>query len=173
MQLKSILIAFFNGEEIESICLPGIEHVISITCGPTPASLNTATASLEDDPSSLPKVHIRTYTLKLLASGTRIPRIELVPMGPSLDLMMRRHLPADAELLKQSLKRPKLKKPDVEKGLGKKVKNQGVDEMGDLRGRIHIAKQDLGKLQTRKMKGLRNDSDESDEDLPPPKRRKI
>ncbi len=172
MQLKSILIAFFNGEEIESICLPGIEHVVSITCGPTPASLNTATASMQDDTSSLPKVHIRTYTLKLLASGTRIPRIELVPMGPSLDLTMRRHLPADAELLKQSLKRPKLKKTDVEKGLGKKVKNQGVDEMGDLRGRIHVAKQDLGKLQTRKMKGLRNDSDELDEDSPPRKRRK-
>lgn len=30
-----------------------------------------------------------------------------------------------------------------------------VDEMGDLRGRVHVGKQDLGKLQTRKMKGLK------------------
>jgi ribosome production factor 2 len=173
MQLKSMLISLFNGEEIESICLPGIQHVISITCAPTPASLNTTITS-QDDSSSLPKVHIRTYTLKLLASGTRIPRIELVPMGPSLDLTMRRHLSADSEMLKHALKRPKLKKTDVEKGLGKKVKNMEVDEMGDLRGKLHVAKQDLGQLQTRKMKGLKNGfKDEAEEDLRPLKRRKL
>ena len=33
-----------------------------------------------------------------------------------------------------------------------------VDEMGDLRGRIHVGKQDLGKLQTRKMKGVEEGS---------------
>ena len=41
-------------------------------------------------------------------------------------------------------------------GLGKnRRKNMEVDEMGDLRGRIHVGKQDLGRLQTRKMKGLK------------------
>ena len=48
-----------------------------------------------------------------------------------------------------------MKKTEVEKGLGKKRKNMDVDEMGDLRGRVHVMKQDLGKLQTRKMKGLK------------------
>jgi ribosome production factor 2 len=169
MQLKSILIDFFNGEEIESICLPGLEHVISISCAPTPAALNNAAATATmypnqhpspEDTSMLPKVHIRTYTVKLLASGTRIPRVELIPMGPSLDLVLRRHQIADSELLKQAMKRPKLKKTDVEKGLGQKKKNKDVDEMGDLRGRVHVGKQDLLKLQTRKMKGLKAGLDE-------------
>lgn len=164
-QLKSMLLDFFNGEEIDSICLPGIEHVISVTCAPTPATLNNATLLTQPTTSKeaelLPKVHIRTYTIKLLASGTRIPRVELVPMGPSLDLSLRRSQDADPELLKQAMKRPKLKKTDVEKGLGKKKKNLEVDEMGDLRGRVHVAKQDLGKLQTRKMKGLKAGLDES------------
>ncbi|KAH9483523.1 Ribosome production factor 2-like protein [Psilocybe cubensis] len=176
IQLKSMLIDFFNGEEIESICLPGIEHIISISCGPTPDSLNNATAmayasrpkpssgAVVEDTSNFPKVHIRTYTLKLLASGTRIPRVELTPMGPSLDLVLRRHQPADAELLKQAMKRPKLKKSDIESGLGKKKKNQEVDEMGDLRGRVHVGNQDLSKLQTRKMKGLKAGKDEMDVD---------
>lgn len=182
IQLKSMLIDFFNGEEIDSICLPGLEHVISVSCAPTPESLNNATAiaystrptpsgnagSTVEDTSKLPKVHIRTYTMKLLASGTRIPRVELTPMGPSFDLVLRRHQPADTELLKQAMKRPKLKKTDVEKGLGKKKKNLEVDEMGDLRGRVHVGKQDLGKLQTRKMKGLKvgadEDEDEGEED---------
>ncbi|KAE9408373.1 Brix-domain-containing protein [Gymnopus androsaceus JB14] len=125
IQLKSMLMSLFNGEAVESIYLKGLEHVI---------------------------IHIRTYTTRLLSSGSRIPRVELTSMGPSMDLVLRRHTNPDPELLKQAMKRPKLQKTDVEKGLGKKKKNMEVDEMGDLRGRVHVGKQDLNKLQTRKMK---------------------
>jgi ribosome production factor 2 len=162
-----MFISFFNGETIESICLPGIEHVISISLGPTPTNLTTASTDLSsnipEDPTSLPKIHVRSYIIKLKASGTRIPKVELAPMGPFLDLTLRRYQPPDPELLKQSLKRPKLKKQDVEKGLGRKKKNMEVDEMGDLRGRVHVGEQDLSKLQTRKMKGLKSNFDEDDE----------
>ncbi|TFY67347.1 hypothetical protein EVJ58_g1674 [Rhodofomes roseus] len=192
VQLKSLLMDFFNGEVIDSICLAGLEHVISVSLGPTPTSLNTATTSNPLQPSTstdtsdsanLPTVHVRVYGVKLLASGTRIPRVELNDMGPSMDLALRRHTEPDQEQLKQALRRPKVRKQDVESGLGKKRKNMEVDEMGDLRGRIHVAKQDLNKLQTRKMKGLKkgrgdafDESGESeheeDEDAQPRKRRK-
>ncbi|KAF9011859.1 Brix-domain-containing protein [Cyathus striatus] len=168
MQLKSMLIDFFNGEEIDAICLPGLEHVISVSLAPTPTTLNTASASTDlaiENTESLPKVHIRAYTTKLMSSGTRIPRVELIPMGPSIDLVLRRHQAADPEMWKLATKKPKIKKKDVESGLGKKRKNLEVDEMGDLRGRIHVGKQDLHKLQTRKMKGLKkgmfDDQDEA------------
>jgi ribosome production factor 2 len=62
------------------------------------------------------------------------------------------------------MRRPKMKKTEVEKGLGKKRKNMEVDEMGDLRGRVHVTKQDLGKLQTRKMKGLKARAGEEEVD---------
>ncbi|KAL6308484.1 Brix-domain-containing protein [Sparassis latifolia] len=183
IQLKSLLMDFFNGEVIDSICLTGLEHVISVSLAPTPASLNSTTAtdpsaSSKTQDSLLPKVHVRVYTTRLLASGTRIPRVELAAMGPSLDLTLRRHTEADPELMKQALKRPKMRKQDVEKGLGKKRKNMEVDEMGDLRGRIHVAKQDLGKLQTRKMKGLKaardvpEDSGDSEDEGRSTKRRR-
>lgn len=145
MQLKSMLMCLFNGEEISEIHLKGLEHVISISCGPTPASAE-----------EVPKVHIRTYTTRLLASGSRIPRVELTAMGPSMDLVLRRHEEANSEMMKQALRRPKLKKTDVEKGIGRKRKNMEVDDMGDLRGRIHI-KQDLSKLQSKRMKALHDD----------------
>jgi ribosome production factor 2 len=122
IQLKSLLLDFFNGEVVQEICLAGLEHVISITLAPTPESLNNASTNMypnkapAEDVASLPKVHIRTYTTRLLSSGTRVPRVELTPMGPSLDLVLRRYQPADAELLKQAMKRPKMKKVDVEKG---------------------------------------------------------
>lgn len=167
IQLKSLLMDLFNGEVIESIHLSGLEHVISITVAPTSEKLASASVSDAQTEGPLPAVHIRGYTIKLLASGQRIPRVELVPMGPSLDLNLRRHQPADPELWKAAMRRPKLKKQDVEKGLGKKRKNREVDEMGNLRGRVHIAKQDLTKLQTRKMKGLRSapGEDESDSEV--------
>lgn len=157
MQLKSLLMDLFNAEVIDSICLPGLEHVISISLAPVPPSLNgTSSNTIHDaDPQVLPKVHLRTYTVRLLSSGTRIPRVELTPMGPFMDFILRRHQPPDQELWKAAMKRPKMKKTDVEKGLGKKRKNMEVDEMGDLRGRVHVQKQDLEKLQTRKMKGLK------------------
>nr|GAT46746.1 predicted protein [Mycena chlorophos] len=153
-QLKSMLVCLFNGEVIDSICLAGLEHVISVSLGPS-------LPSADESSSVLPTVHLRTYTTRLLASGTRTPRVELTPMGPSLDMKLRRHTPADPELLKQAMQKPKLKKKDIESGLGKKRKNIEVDEMGDLRGRIHVGKQDLSKLQTRKMKGLKK----TDEDV--------
>jgi ribosome production factor 2 len=167
IQLKSLLLDFFNGEAIDAICLAGIEHVISITLSPTPPSLTTATL-IDDssDDTSLPTAHIRTYTINLLASGNRIPRVELTPMGPSLDLTLRRHQPADPEMWKQATKKPKMKKQDIEKGLGTKRKNIEVDEMGDVRGRVHLGRQELGKLQVRKMKGLKEDGGRA------PKRRK-
>lgn len=170
IQLKSMLLDFFASEVIDGIHLSGVEHVISVQLAPTPAGVSAATVipGAVDTAETLPKVHLRTYTVNLTSSGTRIPRVELEPMGPSFDFTLRRHQQPDPEVWKQAMKRPKLKKQDVEKGLGKRKKNMEVDEMGDLRGRLHLGKQDLSKLQTRKMKGLKqalgsdNSSDESD-----------
>jgi len=45
----------------------------------------------------------------------------------------------------------------------KTKKNIETDLIGDKVGRIHIGKQDLGNLQTRKMKGLKRSRDPDDE----------
>lgn len=172
-----------------------------------PSYLDT-TSSSKDDSKHLPKVYIRTYTISLsnpssssgnsdskstttttTANKKLPPKIDLIPMGPFLDLSLRRHTTPSPDLLKSAMRRPKLrKKEDIESGLGKQKRNLEVDEMGDLRGRIHLGKQDLSKLQSRKMKGLRetksdsgsedNNDDEDDDDsdsedeAPSPKRRK-
>ncbi|KAG8853528.1 rRNA-binding ribosome biosynthesis protein rpf2 [Tulasnella sp. 330] len=156
IHVKSMLLDFFNGDPMDAVSLQGLGSVISISLAPTPPNLNLEPSS--EDPSSevpLPLIHIRCYTVRLLVSGVRTPRAELVPMGPSLDLTLRRHQYADEEILKRAMKQPKLAKKDIEKGLGKKEKNMEVDEMGDVRARIHVTKQNLDRLQTRKMKGLK------------------
>jgi len=46
----------------------------------------------------------------------------------------------------------------------KTKKNIETDIMGDKVGRIHMGKQDLGELQTRKMKGLKRSRGGDDDD---------
>ncbi|XP_063299583.1 ribosome production factor 2 homolog [Pelobates fuscus] len=128
-RLKSLLIDFFRGPTVSAVRLAGLEHVLHFTAVDG-------------------KIYMRSYKVLMKKSGCRTPRIELEEMGPSFDFVMRRtHLASD-DLYKQSMKLPKAL-------LGKKKKNISHNTFGTKFGRIHMQKQDLGKLQTRKMKGLK------------------
>uniref|UniRef100_A0A8P0P5D3 Ribosome production factor 2 homolog n=1 Tax=Canis lupus familiaris TaxID=9615 RepID=A0A8P0P5D3_CANLF len=128
-RLKNLLIDFFRGPTVSNIRLAGLEYVLHFT------ALNG-------------KIYFRSYKLLLKKSGCRTPRIELEEMGLSLDLVLRRTRLASDDLYKLSMKMPKALKP-------KKKKNVSHDTFGTTYGRIHMQKQDLSKLQTRKMKGLK------------------
>lgn len=138
-QFKNVMLDFFRGETLSSISLAGLSHVISCTVGEQ--------ANEEDTPP----IQFRVYSIQLLKSGTRTPRVELVEMGPSMDLTPRRAQEPDSSLEKEAYRKPK------PVNVPKKRKNVEVDEMGDKVGRIHMEKQDLSKLQTRKVKALKSD----------------
>lgn len=98
------------------------------------------------------KIYLRSYRVLLKKSGSRTPRVEVEEMGPSLDLVLRRtHLASD-DLMKAATKVPRVVKP-------KKVKNMSYDAFGTKEGQVHMQRQDYGKLQTRKMKGLKRQLD--------------
>ncbi|EPQ32462.1 uncharacterized protein PFL1_00657 [Pseudozyma flocculosa PF-1] len=192
-QLKSMLLDFYRGEELKNnqIALSGLQHLISVTAAPISSavkgddaakgangdatlealykaagltnqgtSLATSTQTLTSPEHNL--VHIRIYTIQMLASGSKLPRIELSECGPSLDLTMRRRRPAPLDVMTAALRRPKTAEELNKQGKGKK-KNIETDDMGDMVGRIHVGRQDLGDLQTRKMKGLKRGGDDDDE----------
>ena len=69
--------------------LQGLDHVIFVT-------------ALEA------KLLLRQYRIALKKSGTRIPRVELQEMGPSLDLSLRRVREAPPDLMAEALKQPKM-----------------------------------------------------------------
>ncbi|XP_028647420.1 ribosome production factor 2 homolog [Erpetoichthys calabaricus] len=128
-RLKSLLVDFFRGPTVPCVRLSGLEHVLHFT-------------ALDG------KIFLRSYRVLLKKSGCRTPRIELEEIGPSFDFSLRRvHLASD-DLYKKAHKQPKQLKP-------KKKKNISHDAFGTKYGRLHMQKQDLSKLQTRKMKGLR------------------
>ncbi|KAM4633208.1 ribosome production factor 2 homolog [Polymixia lowei] len=128
-RLKSLLLDFFRGPTVPAVRLAGLEHVLHFT-------------ALDG------KIYMRSYRSLLKKSGCRTPRIELEEIGPSFDFVLRRtHLASD-DLYKTAHRQPKALKP-------KKKKNVSHDAFGTKFGRLHMQKQDLSKLQTRKMKGLR------------------
>ena len=55
----------------------------------------------------------------------------------------------------------------------KKRKNISRDDFGTKLGRIHMQKQDLGKLQTRKLKGLKKRKSEIQADKTSAKKKKV
>lgn len=91
----------------------------------------------------------RVYRIFLKKSGTHVPRVELESVGPSFDFILGRKQWASEELWKQATCKPRELAP-------KKVKNIEHDLMGAKYGRIHVGRQDLSKLQTRKVKALKN-----------------
>jgi len=129
-RLKNFFIDFFRGEQRHHVALQGLEHVISFT-----------TIDATD-------IMLRSHRVIMRKSGQRTPRVELEEIGPRMDLKLRRSRIADDDRFKQSLKQPKeLKK--------KTKKNEEKDGLGTAFGRLHMERQNIEVLQTRKMKGLK------------------
>ncbi|XP_070568809.1 ribosome production factor 2 homolog isoform X2 [Ptychodera flava] len=137
-RLKNLLVDFFRGPVISNIRLAGLEHVLHF-------------AAVDG------KIFIRSYRVNLKKSGSRTPRVELEEIGPSLDLALGRVRLASEDLFKKAMKQPKQAKI-------RKVKNISRDVFGTKHGRIHMQKQDLNTLQTRKMKALKRKSADAGKD---------
>lgn len=143
---KSIFTDFFKGGDTASIDVEGLQYMIHISTG-------------EEEPDApSPAIHLRVYRLITKRSGQKLPRIETEEIGPRLDFRVGRLQHADENMMKEALKRPKQLEP-------KTKKNIDMDMMGDKVGKIHVGKQDLKSLQTRKMKGLKRGRDDMDVDV--------
>jgi ribosome production factor 2 len=136
-KIKSIFLDFFRGDPTSEIDhVKGLQHVISITA------------------DTIGVIHIRSYVInQLKKSRAGSVQAELVESGPAMQLEVKRTVFCPDEIMKVATYVPKELKPT-------KVKNVGVDAMGDRLGRIHMKTQDLTQMQTRKMKGLKRTAEE-------------
>ncbi|EPE08898.1 brix domain-containing protein [Ophiostoma piceae UAMH 11346] len=139
---KSLLTDFFRGDSSpDKIDVEGLSHIIVAT------AVEPTTADGPEE-TALPLLHLRTYALRTKRSGQRMPRIELDEIGPRLDVRLGRMKEPDTTMLKEAMRKAKTTEMRTKK-------NIEVDSMGDKIGRVHQGRQDLGELQTRKMKGLK------------------
>jgi len=129
IRLKCLLTDFFRGEVVDNIRLQGIEHALHFTAADG-------------------KLYIRSYRVVFKKSTSKVPDVELVEMGPSIDAVVRRSKMCSDDVYNKSKKQPKEIEP-------KKKKNISRNAFGSVLGRIHMEKQDLSKLQLRKVKALK------------------
>lgn len=143
---KSLLTDFFRGDSSpDKIDVEGLSHIIVCTAAEGDAA---EVEGADGTSTSLPLLQLRVYALRTKRSGQRLPRIELEEIGPRLDMRLGRFKEPDVEMQKQSMRKPKTTEARTKK-------NIETDGMGDKVGRVHPGKQDMGELQTRKMKGLK------------------
>ncbi|EEQ84768.1 hypothetical protein RJZ56_005543 [Blastomyces dermatitidis] len=147
--LKSMILDMFKGEETDKIDVEGLQYLLSVTAE-------------EPVEGTRPVIHLRWYKIRTKKSGQKLPRVELDEVGPKFDFRIGRVREADQDVMKEAMKQGK--RPNEE---AKTKKNIGMDAIGDKIGRVHLGRQDLTGLQTRKMKGLKRRAgvDDDDEDV--------
>lgn len=151
--LKSMFLDIFKGEETEKIDVEGLQYILMV------AAEEPQESGLSAISSSLPAIHLRWYKIRTRRSGHKLPRVELEEVGPKFDFRIGRVREADEDTMKTAMKQGK-RPQDMEKT----KKNIGMDSIGDKIGRVHLGRQDLSDLQTRKMKGLKRRAGIDDED---------
>ncbi|XP_039119881.1 ribosome production factor 2 homolog isoform X1 [Dioscorea cayenensis subsp. rotundata] len=129
--LKEVLLDLFRGEVVENLNLAGVDRLYVCTA------------------ISQTTVFFTHCALRLKRSGTTIPRMELVEIGPSMDFVVRRHrLPND------SLKKEAMKTASQQSK--KQVKNVSRDVVQGKIGKIYMPDQQVGGMAlSNDIKGLK------------------
>ena len=148
---RSLFLDFFHGAPADKVDVEGLQWIVSISAE------EVATGAEADDAVARPPIRLRVYLIRTQRSGHRLPRVEVEETGPRMDFRIGRMREADEAVMKEALKKAKTSEE-------RPKKNISTDAVGDKIGRIHLGKQDLGQLQTRKMKGLKRRRDEADGD---------
>lgn len=122
IRIKSLLNDFFLGPRPSCLRVKGVEHVILFT-------------------AHSGRIYMRPYLIEQKKiSGSEKLAATCHDMGPQLDLVVRRTRIADHGHFSEACKQ----KPKVPKS--KKNKNMSTDELGTTHGKIHIGRQDFGKM---------------------------
>lgn len=138
---KSMLLDLFKGGDAQSVDVEGLQCLVNFSVGE------------EVDGAAPPRIHMRVYKVLPRKSGQRVPRMEVEEIGPRIDFRIGRAREPDEAVMKEALRRPRQLEPRAKK-------NVETDVMGDKVGRVHVGRQDLSLLQTRKMKGLKRAREE-------------
>lgn len=148
---KSTLTDLFKGPDVQNVDVEGLQYMINF-------SVDEEDEGQMTDAEVKPMIHMRCYLLKTKKqAGSNLPRVEVEEMGPRIDFRMGRIREAEPDMWKEAMRKPKGQE-------AKAKKNVDTDIIGDKVGRIHLGKQDLSGLQTRKMKGLKRSRDVVDDE---------
>ena len=134
---KSMFLEFFRGAESKEVDVEGLQLLINFSAGEEKLG-----------ETGRKVIYMRVYRLVTKRSGQKVPRVEIEEIGPRCDFRIGRIREADDGAWKEAMRKGRGTEAKVKK-------NVETDIVGDKMGKIHLGRQDLGELQTRKMKGLK------------------
>ncbi|KAL7096683.1 hypothetical protein ACP275_10G094800 [Erythranthe tilingii] len=117
--LKEVLLDLFRGEVITNLNLAGLDRVYVCTA------------------LSANKILFSHCAMRLKKSGTSVPKMELIEVGPSMDMVVRRHRNPDDSLRREAMKTP-------HELIKKKEKNVVKDAVQGKLGKIYMPDQQVG-----------------------------
>ncbi|EME49018.1 hypothetical protein DOTSEDRAFT_30348 [Dothistroma septosporum NZE10] len=156
-QARSIFLDLFKGPDVTNVDVEGLQYMIHFS------------VDEEENESVKPQIHMRCYLIKTKKGGGVKVKVDVEEMGPRIDFRVGRTREADPDMWKAAMKKPKMlevskvvlgeERHNLTLLQAKTKKNIETDTIGDKVGRIHMGRQDLSQLQTRKMKGLKRSRD--------------
>jgi len=129
-RIANILLDFFADQATDMVNLACLDHIIVFSSQPN-------------------KILMRHYSVILKKSGSRIPRIELAEIGPSMDLALRRTRFASGDLEKMANTHHTVTKSKGKKNIQKDVLHQRI-------GSVHIGNQNMADMHQKLPNALRN-----------------
>lgn len=158
IRLKNFFLDFFRGSTDSEINLDGVDRVVYVSLRSSTGD-DAVVAPSDDCIGTKPQaekgnavVCFRHYAVAKSLSAVGIPRnannVKLVDVGPNFDLEIRRVCWAPSAEFKQACKIPR----EAMAHLRSTAENVKGDELGNLRGQLHMGKQDLAELNLRRFK---------------------
>uniref|UniRef100_A0A0D9Y0T9 Ribosome production factor 2 homolog n=1 Tax=Leersia perrieri TaxID=77586 RepID=A0A0D9Y0T9_9ORYZ len=150
----------FIGEHFESV--EELKHLKEVVENLNLAGVDRIFVCTAISPTTVYMMHC---ALRLKRSGTSIPRMELVEVGPSMDLVVRRHRHPVEGLKKEAMRTA---------DHAKKMKNVTKDPVQGKLGKVYIPDQQIAKMSlTNDVKGLKRECREAKKNKDHSKKQKI
>jgi ribosome production factor 2 len=117
---RSMLLDLLRGRQVSTLDLASLDRVVlALAPGGGGGAAEDGSGGAPAASSAPSTLVLRQYAIRLKKSGTPIPRVALVEIGPRLDFAVRRHRPAPPDLEREAMRQPP--KPKA-----KKVRDEGV-----------------------------------------------
>lgn len=170
IRLRNFLLDFFRGSNETEINIEGVDRVVFVSLRSSSGE-DAVIAPSDDCVGTKPQsekgntvVCLRHYAVQKGATDTSKTRnannVKLVDIGPNFDFELRRVFMCPAAEFKQACKIPR----EAMAHLKSTAENVSADNMGNLRGQLHMGKQDVTQLNLRRFKAHKRGSRSAEND---------
>lgn len=163
IRLKNFFLDFFKGSTDPEISLEGVDRAILVSLrsnngtdaviSPSDDCVGTKVQANKGNTIVCFRHYAVSKTVSAVAAPTTADRVKLTDIGPNFDFELRRVFFSPNSDFKNACKMPKEAIAHLQGMHG----NVSTDALGNLKGQLHLGKQDITKLNLRRFAGYKKD----------------